>query len=182
MSAIEWLHFINTLIVITIAVVLMVSIPVTKSWRAEFSLSDKPFAMKKILLWGLCFISIGWFFAWTATHISTPIIRVNIVALSQLILTLSLMTTGIVTIRRLFQKNSFITILFILIKRHVVPALPFLGAAILYLFATAVESMGKVEAEQEREDAPLNDVEKGALSHYMNLDGEYCDETKSNWY
>lgn len=183
MSAIEWLHFINPLIVITMLIALIASVPVISSWRKEFKLPATPLALKKTLLVSIGLIVLGWGLAWLAPHMMTPIIRVNVIASSQVLLTVSLTASVIVISFRIFQKNNLLSLLLILSMRH----FPFL-ARILGVVAAAFSGLlinsldGKSQNKAKHEDANSSDEEKVLLDHALNYRGEYCDKDKTNWY
>lgn len=183
MSAIEWLHFINPFVVITMSIALIASVPVISSWRKEFQLPSTALALKKTLLVFVGLTFFGWTLAWLAPHIMTPMIRVNMIAASQVLLTASLTASVIVILFRIFQKNNLFSLFLILVIRHF-PLLArnfgFIAAAFSALLINSFDD--KSYSKTKHEDANLSDEEKVLLDHALNYRGEYCDKDKINWY
>jgi hypothetical protein len=178
MSAIEWLHFINPFIVITLVIALVACVPVTRAWRKQFQLSDKPLAFKKVLFAAFSFIALGWVLAWIAPHILTPLVRVNMMATSQLILTVALVFAGLITLVRIFQRNNLFSLLLISAKRHALIIITVVGtmaSGVLVLFA---DSADENENKNKKQEKSAYDVPRS----HMNKRGEYCGKGKSNWY
>jgi|GEM_PF-3107867 hypothetical protein len=180
MSPVEWLHFITPFIVITIIISLIACVPVTRAWRQQLQLPKKPLAFKKVLLGTFGFIALGWMLAWVAPHIMTPLVRVNVMATSQLILTIALVLAGLITLVRLFQRNNLLSILLIGAKRHapiIITVFAYLASGLsILLMRSFAESKG------DEDDPHLTEAEKEQLKSYMNYRGDYCDKHKSTWY
>jgi hypothetical protein len=180
MSAIDWLHFITPFIVTAMIIALTSSIPVPSSWVKPFKLSDKPLGLKKILIGAIIVIALGWVLAYLAPHVMTPIIRVNMVAISQVILIFSLLAIVIVMIHRIIQKNNVLSMLFILAKRCLPMIITIIGKISSALLVLLLDS-----SEEARQKQKKLSNEKSAYKiprSYMNKRGEYCGKNKSNWY
>lgn len=180
MSAIEWLHFINPLIWIVLLLALLSSLPIPAAWQEEFKLSKQSFILKRAFKICVGLVGFGWLLAWLAPHSTTPIIRVNMEALSQLLLTCTLIALSILTITRIFQRNNFLSLLFILGKRYLpavmhAAALFISGLTILFLDAANENREKQKEIDQEK-------VKEPSLDLYMNHRGDFCDKDKLNWF
>jgi hypothetical protein len=180
MSATEWLQFINPFMVIAIILTLMASIPVASSWIKPFKLSDKPFALKKILISAIIFTALGWILAYLAPHVMTPIVRVNMVAISQVISIFSLLAICMVLINRISKKNNLLSMLFILAKHSLLIIITIIGKVChtcLLIFLDASKNAKRTQERFDQESEPYKDP-KGSI----NYQGDYCDKYKSNWY
>ncbi|PIQ43256.1 MAG: hypothetical protein COV52_01945 [Gammaproteobacteria bacterium CG11_big_fil_rev_8_21_14_0_20_46_22] len=184
MSATQWLHFINPFIVITIALALVASIPVSSKLSKEFGLSKKPLAWKKALFVLFVATAFAWLLARIAPHFAElPQVKVNLIATSQLGLTITLVAVGIVILRRLFQRNNCFSLLLILLKNYFplfAKTAGFFAAAVGTVFVDSLDD--KSFAKNQSKSRTLTDEEKVLRTMKTNHKGDYCDEDKLNWY
>lgn len=183
MNAKEWIHFIDPFIIVAIVMALMASLPVSANLSKTFQLTSQKLAGKKTIFTTVALMGIGWLLAHFALMTTTPLIRVNLIAASQLICVLALIATAILLFIRIIQKNNLLALCFILIKRYFPGFVRVFGFLASFIVALFVESLDEnTFAQQEKEAEQLSDEDKVLRLTHTNYRGEYCDENKSNWY
>jgi hypothetical protein len=176
-SAIEWLHFINSFVVIIISIALVACVPV------QLTKEPKPIAWKKTSIVTFGVIALGWVLAWIAPHIMTPIVRVNVTATSQLILSVTLFLLSLITLVRIFHRNNALSWCMIFLKNHFplfAKVFGFFAAAIGALFVDSLDD--KSFSKRQTNNRTLSDEEKVLRTMKTNYQGDYCDDDKLNWH
>jgi len=176
MSAINWLPFISPFIWILLILNGLAFWPLPKknqkARRVKFT----------IVLFAI--VLIGWVLAVAAIHIMTPIVRVNTLALSKLLLVPSLFLLGGLLIMRLHQGKNFLTTLLKYIGRLIAPVLKgiaetlaLIAPHLLTFFADVVSNYADTH-EKRRHREERDKIEKS----HMNWRGDYAGEDDINKY
>lgn len=177
----SWLYTISVLAGVMIAFLFLSSIPVTQALRSRFQLLQSAMKCKKLMVIVMLFSAISWFLAWIAPHImNSPPWRVNSVAMSQLLFTITTVLFIIILSIRVMQRNNTLVLFYIMLKRSlplVVTILGGLASIIFYLFLESISDNVKKQEQLAKEHEPYRDPKS-----HMNYNGDYCDKNKSNWY
>ncbi len=139
MSAVEWLPFISPFIWMVLSLSILAWIP-THDRNKTLSINKKMHKCSVFLCWML---GIGWLFAIITPHIITPIIYVNTLEFSKLLLTPALIGLSVIVICRLFQKQCALSIIIETLChliRPLLPALSGLSVILVGIFADAWEA------------------------------------------
>lgn len=148
MSAIEWLSFITPFVWILLALNVCAMLPIhlkkTQPSRVKFT-----FIVFVITVF-------GWFMAVLATHIMQyPVARINVLQMSQVILTPTLILLAVLLIVRLFQgENALITLLKGLgrLLKPILHLFAFAIPTILRIFSSAYIKHAHEQAEHEEDE------------------------------
>lgn len=178
MSAIEWLHFINPFVVTIVSIALIACVPV------QLTKQQKLIAWKKTSIVAFGFIALDWALAQVAPHIIMPLVRVNITATSQLILSVALFLLGLMALVRIFHRNNALSWCMIFLKNHFslfAKVFGFVTTAVSIFLVNSLDGNSYKKASREK-STDLPDEEKVLLDQGMNLNGDYCDKNKTIWY
>jgi len=127
-------------------------------------------------------IGIGWFLAYINPHIMTPIIYVNVLALSKLLLVPSLIASSIILLCRIFQKQCILTLMIEKSIHALKPLKPF-GIILIAISPIILEVASKIfaatydEEEDEHEKERLN-----RDTIHVNWRGDYSGHKHWNKY
>lgn len=186
MSPIEWLQFITPFVLVVSAIALVASIPLTQHWCNHYKLPKRRLAFIKTEILMFVVIIIGWLLAWLAPTFITPVVRVNTQATSELLLTIALSILGLIVIIRIFQKNNLLSLWLVLLKRQLPfiaeVATPIIAVVSLIIIESFAETCERQYKESQKDDPCKTDLEKATLGHGMDLNGDYCGQSKSLWY
>jgi hypothetical protein len=180
----SWLHTMTVSISIMMGFLLLASLPVPETLRSRFQLHQSAMKGKRIVFTTIAFALVSWFLAWIAPHImDSPVWCVNTVAMSQLLFAITMVLFVVVLGVRIVQRNNAFMLMFLIVIRYI----PFLITILGYMFTwIAMLFIHSLETNSQKlnseDDDSLSDIEKASLDHGINLNGDYCDKKKTNWY
>lgn len=158
MSAIEWLPFISPFVWILLILNGLALLPLKLKARL-------PARVKLTLVF--CIITlIGWLLALISVNVMTPLTRVNLLALSKLLLVPSLIVLGITLIHHLMQGANLLVTFLKMAAKGLKPILHFvalISPAILHIITGAYSKYAnekyeddRREEERQKRDGPHN--------------------------
>ncbi len=128
----------------------------------------------------LCGVSLlGWIIALLSTHITTPTLRVNLLQLSQLLLTPSLIGLTVTLLLHLLRGNNLLVILLRHLKKAIQPCLRLLIRALPFIPKIAAAAVG-IDEQEEEFKRKLEREEQEKI--HINWQGEYSGEDDSMKY
>ncbi len=173
MSAVEWLPFISPFVWTLLILNGLASLPLKLKARL-------PTRVKLTLVF--CMITlIGWLTALITVHVMTPPIRVNLLALSKLLLVPSLITLAIMLIRHLMQGNNLLVTLLKMAGKGLRPILHFvslISPVILHIITGAYSKYANEKYEDDRRE----EERKKRDGPHNNYRGEYSGQDNRHKY
>lgn len=173
MSAVEWLPFITPFVWMLLILNVLALLPIQ-------SKQPLPFRVKFTIIL-LIVDLLGWLLAIAAIHIMTPVIRINVLQLSQLVLTPTLIVLSIMVVCRLIQGKNLLNTILKSLGKLLKPCLRFLILITPTILRIIVKGHSKYVEEKPEDDRRAKERKKCNDLH-INWRGEYSGEDDINEY
>lgn len=165
MSAIEWLPFISPFVWILLILNGLALLPL----KLKAGLSTRV----KLTLVFCMMTLVGWLLALFTVHVVTPIIRVNLLALSKLLLVPSLIGLTITLVRHLVQSENLLVASLKLLARGLKTIFHFVVLISPAIFYIVTGAYSKYANEKYKDDQKEEECEK-SVHYHINSEGEYA--------